>query len=257
MSVAVVTGAAGGIGRAITSTLGGAGHTIAVVDLEASRCETAVAELMDLGVDAFGVPADIADLRSVQIMAEHVLRKGTVAIVVNNAGKASAPNFHASGEEDWLAAQAVNLNGAYYVTEQFLPAMQEAKNGVIINIGSTNGLGAYGNPAYSVAKAGLLHYTKMLAVEYGRYGIRAVSIVPASVRTPAWDRRLEKNPRVFEDILKFYPLGRIVEAQDVANVVAFAASNAARAITGSELLVDCGARAGNSLIADLITDADD
>ena len=80
---------------------------------------------------------------------------------------------------------------------------------------------------------------------------------PGSVRTPAWDHRLQKNPRLFDEILKFYPLRRIVEPEDVANVVAFAVSDAARAITGSELVVDCGALAGNSLMADLITDADD
>jgi NAD(P)-dependent dehydrogenase (short-subunit alcohol dehydrogenase family) len=257
MSIAVVTGAAGGIGRALNRTLGRQGHTVAVVDLEADRCAAEVASLAAEGIDAFAAPADIADAGAVEAMARIVLARGAVAVVVNNAGRASAPSFEAaSGVADWHEAQSVNLNGAYYVARQFLPGMKAATSGVIVNIASTNGFGAYGNPAYSVAKAGLLHFTRQLAVEYGPFGIRAVSVVPASVRTPAWDHRLAKNPKLFDEILKFYPLRRIVEPQDVANVVAFAVSDAARAISGSELVVDCGALAGNSLIADLITEAD-
>jgi NAD(P)-dependent dehydrogenase (short-subunit alcohol dehydrogenase family) len=257
MTIAVVTGAAGGIGKALNRTLGAIGHTIAVVDLEADRCAAEVAALIAAGIDAFAAPADIADARAVEAMAAAVLGRGDVAIVINNAGKASAPSFEAAASvEDWHDAQAINLNGAYYVARQFLPGMKAARAGVIVNIASTNGFGAYGNPAYSVAKAGLLHLTRQLAVEYGPFGIRALSIVPASVRTPAWDHRLAKNPKLFDEILQFYPLRRIIEPQDVANVVAFAVSDAARAITGSELIVDCGALAGNSLIADLITEAD-
>jgi NAD(P)-dependent dehydrogenase (short-subunit alcohol dehydrogenase family) len=257
MTIAVVTGGAGGIGRALNRTLGRLGPTIAVVDLEPDRCASEVAALAAEGIDAFAAPADIADASAVDAMAKFVLARGSVAIVVNNAGKASAPSFEAAASvADWHEAQSINLNGAYYVARQFLPGMKAARAGVIVNIASTNGFGAYGNPAYSVAKAGLLHLTRQLAVEYGPFGIRAVSVVPASVRTPAWDHRLAKNPALFDEILKYYPLRRIVEPQDVANVVAFAVSDGARAISGSELIVDCGALAGNSQISDLITEAD-
>lgn len=257
MSIAVVTGAAGGIGRAINRALGRAGYTIAVVDLEPERCAAEVAELADEGLEAFAAPADITNPSAVAAMGVDVLAHGDVALVVNNAGRATASSFEAAAENDWDEAHALNLDAPYHVARQFLPAMKAARRGVIVNIASINALGAYGSPAYSVAKAGLLHLTRMLAVEYGPFGIRAISVVPGSVRTPAWDHRLQKNPRLFDEILKFYPLRRIVEPEDVANVVAFAVSDAARAITGSELVVDCGALAGNSLMADLITDADD
>lgn len=256
MAIAVVTGAAGGIGTAITRVLGQAGHTIAVVDIEPERCERAVAALKAEGLDAFAAPTDIAGPASVDAMAEVILGRGEVELVINNAGRASAPDFESSGEADWAEAMGINVSGAFYVTRKFLPQMKARRRGVIVNIASLNGHGAFGNPAYSVAKAGLLHLTRLLAVEYGPFGIRAVSVVPASVRTPAWDHRLAKNPVLFDEILKYYPLRRIVEPEDVASVVAFAVSDAARAISGSELIVDCGAYAGNSLISDLITEAD-
>lgn len=256
MSIVVVTGAAGGIGRAVGRVLGRLGHTIAVVDIGAARCAEAVEELARAGIEAFAAPADISDPDAVAEMGRTVRSRGAVTALVNNAGKASAPNLEAADEADWQAALATNLTGAVNVTRQFIDGMKERGQGVIVNIASINGLGVYGNPAYSVAKAGLLHYTRVLAVEYGPFGLRAVSIVPASVRTPAWDHRLAKNPALFDEILKFYPLRRIVEPEDVANVVAFAVSDAARAISGSELVVDCGALAGNGLIADAITAAD-
>jgi NAD(P)-dependent dehydrogenase (short-subunit alcohol dehydrogenase family) len=256
MSIVVVTGAAGGIGRALGRVLGRLGHTIAVVDIEEQRCADTVEELARDGVQAFAAPANISDLEGVARMGRLVLSRGDVTAVVNNAGKASAPDLASADEADWQAALDNNLTGAFNVTRQFIAGMKDRRGGVIVNIASTNGFGAYGNPAYSVAKAGLLHYTRMLAVEYGPFGLRAVSVVPASVRTPAWDHRLARNPALFEEILKYYPLRRIVEPEDVANVVAFAISDAARAISGSELIVDCGARAGNSMIAELITEAD-
>lgn len=256
MSIVVVTGAAGGIGQALGRVLGRLGHTIAVVDIEAERCADAVGSLTDAGIAAFAAPANISDLDAVAEMGRIVRSHGEVTALINNAGKASSPDLDSTDEADWQAALDNNLNGAFNVTRQFIDGMKERRAGVIVNIASINGFGAYGNPAYSVAKAGLLHYTRMLAVEYGPYGLRALSIVPASVRTPAWDHRLAKNPALFDEILKYYPLRRIVEPEDVANVVAFAISDAARAISGSELVVDCGARAGNSLISDLITAAD-
>lgn len=256
MSIAVVTGAAGGIGRAINRALGRAGHTIAVVDLERERCEAEAAALAELGIAAFAAPADVTQVEAVAAMAERVLSRGEVRVVVNNAGRAVAPTFAATDEAQWRAELALNLDAAHAVTRRFLPGMVAAGGGVVVNIASINGIGAYGNPAYSVAKAGLLHFTRMLAVEYGPAGIRAVSVVPGSVRTPAWDARLERNPRLFEEILKFYPLRRIAEPGDVAGVVAFVVSDAARAITGTEIVVDNGASAGNGLMAALITEAD-
>jgi NAD(P)-dependent dehydrogenase (short-subunit alcohol dehydrogenase family) len=256
MAIAVVTGGAGDIGRAICTRLGQAGYEIAVADIRADACDATAAELSASGVTAFAAPVDITSPASVGEMQKRVAERGDVAVVVNNAGKASAPDFETAGEDDWFEAQSINLNGPYNVTRAFLPGLKARQQGVIVNISSGNGLGYYGNPAYSVAKAGLIHYTRMLAVEYGEFGIRAICVVPGSVHTRAWDRRVELNPRLFEQIRATLPLRRIVEPVDVANAVAFAVSDEARAITGSTLTVDSGAIAGNRARADLITAGD-
>lgn len=256
MSIAVVTGGAGDIGREICKALGRSGHTIAIADLSVDKCEAFVAELDADGIASFAAPVDITDRASVATMAAAILARGEVTGVINNAGVAYAPDFETTDEDNWSAAIAVNLTGAYLVSRQFLPGMKAARRGVIVNISSGNGMIYAGQPAYSVAKAGLIQFTRMLAVEYGPYNIRALSVVPGSVRTQAWAHRAEVNPNIFDDIRRWYPLGRIVEAREVASVVAFAVSDAASAMTGSSLIVDCGALAGNTVMADEITRGD-
>ena len=110
--------------------------------------------------------------------------------------------------------------------------MLAKRAGVIIAIGSVNGLSALGDPAYSAAKAAMISLTRSLAQEYGRFGIRANIVLPGTVRTPLWQRRAAKNPEVLETLRRWYPLGRIVEPMDVALAVGFLASDAASAITG-------------------------
>jgi NAD(P)-dependent dehydrogenase (short-subunit alcohol dehydrogenase family) len=189
-------------------------------------------------------------------MVDAVHRHGAVGAVINNAGVASAPDFETTTDQNWVEAQTVNLNSAYFVARRFLPEMQSARKGVIVNVSSGNGIIYAGAPAYSVAKAGLIHFTRMLAVEYGQYGIRALAVVPGSVRTQAWSQREKHNPQIWEQIRKWYPLGRIVYASEVASVVAFAVSDAASAMTGSTLTVDCGAIAGNDVFGKEITAGD-
>jgi NAD(P)-dependent dehydrogenase (short-subunit alcohol dehydrogenase family) len=256
MAIAVVTGGAGGIGMAICRALSAAGHAIAVVDIDVARSEAAAALLVEADVNAFAAPADVTDPEAVEAMARAVLGRGDVGIVVNNAGHAFAAGFAASDNDDWRRSLALNLDAASYVTRAFLPGLTARRQGVIINIASVNGVGTYGNPAYSVAKAGLIHLTRQLAVELGPLGIRVLSVVPGTVRSPAWEHRLAANPALFDEIAKFYPLRRVADPEDVAAVVAFAASDAARAMTGTELVVDCGLTAGNSMLADMITKND-
>jgi NAD(P)-dependent dehydrogenase (short-subunit alcohol dehydrogenase family) len=253
MSIAVVTGGAGGIGAATCRALGRAGYTAAIVDIDATRMATLEVQLVAEGIAAFAVTADLTNHAAVAAMADAVLARGDVSVVVNNAGHAFAASFETADADDWRRSMALNLDAAHDVSRAFLPALKARGGGVIVNVASVNGIGSYGNPAYSVAKAGLIHLTRQLAVEYGPFGIRAVSVVPGSVRTPAWAHRLDANPKLIEEILKFYPLRRIAEPEDVAAVIAFVASDAARAITGTEIVVDNGLTAGNTLIADAIT----
>jgi len=111
-------------------------------------------------------------------------------------------------------------------------------------IGSVNALTTLGHPAYSAAKAALVSYTRSLAMELGAYGIRANIVLPGTVKTPAWQARADKNPQVFEQLKKWYPLGDFATPDDVADAVLFLASPAARVITGVALPVDAGLMAG-------------
>jgi NAD(P)-dependent dehydrogenase (short-subunit alcohol dehydrogenase family) len=131
--------------------------------------------------------------------------------------------------------------------------MKARRGGVIVNIGSVNALSALGDPAYSAAKAGMISLTQALAMEYGRYGVRVNIVCPGTVSTPVWTERVARNPAILEQLRKWYPLGRVVEPGDVANAVGFLASDAAAAITGVVLPVDCGLTAGNIVMARELT----
>jgi NAD(P)-dependent dehydrogenase (short-subunit alcohol dehydrogenase family) len=134
-----------------------------------------------------------------------------------------------------------------------LPGMKSRRSGVIINIGSVNGLAALGDPAYSAGKAAMISLTRSLAQEYGPHGVRANIVLPGTVRTPIWSERAKKDPKVLETLQRWYPLGRIVEPADIANAVAFLASDLASAITGVALPVDCGLMSGNFVMTRELT----
>ena len=163
------------------------------------------------------------------------------------------PTLAVTEPADWENEVASNLNGAYACAHAVLPQMVARQSGSIVSVGSVNGLLALGDPAYSAAKAGLIAMTKAIAVEYGRYQIRANCVVPGTVRTPIWDQRRAKDPNVLKTLERWYPLGRIVEPDEVARVIAFLASDAASAVTGVAIPVDCGLTAGNIVMARELT----
>lgn len=251
--VVAITGAAGGIGQALCRRFAAEGARVAALDkseaLEAfmsddwaTSTQTAHA-LVDLG-NKSAVPEAFAKLARAL---------GPVSVLVNNAGYSSHPSFARTSPESWLDEVNGNLNSAYYCAHAVLDGMKAAGGGSIVAIGSVNGLGALGDPAYSAAKAGLISLTKSLAVEYGRFNIRSNIVLPGTVRTPLWKVRAAKNPAVLETLRKWYPLGRIVDPEDVANAVTFLASDAAAAISGAALPVDCGLSAGNIVMARELT----
>jgi len=170
---------------------------------------------------------------------------GPVDILINNAGATLSPTLARTTPGSFEEDVNANLNGAFNCAHAVVPAMKERRAGVIVNIGSVNGLSAFGDPAYSAAKAGLISLTRSLAMELGPYNIRANIICPGTVRTPIWRERLERRPELLKELERWYPLGRIVEPIEVARAVAFLASDAASAITGVMLPVDCGLMAGN------------
>ena len=251
--VVAITGAAGGIGRELCRHFAGEGAAIAALD-KSNTVEEVAAELRREGVTVESAVVDIGDIESVaSVFSELARALGPVDILVNNAGVSGNPSLERTSPEGWREDVNTNLNGAYYCAHAVLPAMQVRRAGSIVNIGSVNGLSALGDAAYSAGKAGMISLTKSLAVEYGRYGIRVNIVCPATVRTPIWDERASRNPEVLEQLKRWYPLGRIVEPIEVMRAVAFLASDAASAITGVVLPVDCGLTAGNIVMARELT----
>jgi NAD(P)-dependent dehydrogenase (short-subunit alcohol dehydrogenase family) len=251
--VVAITGAAGGIGRELCRYFGGEGASIAALDKNEAVEDFAQRLALD-GIRVGWAIVDIANSSSVRngfAILEAGL--GPVDILVNNAGASHAPTLEKATPESWRDDIAVNLNGAWHCAHAVLPTMKARRAGVIVNIGSVNGLAALGDSGYSAAKAGMISLTRSLAVEYGRYGIRANVVCPGTVRTPIWDERMARNPKVHVELARWYPLGRIVEPIEVMRAVAFLASDAASAITGVVLPVDCGLTAGNIVMARELT----
>ncbi|MCO5732313.1 SDR family oxidoreductase [Rhizobium sp. SSA_523] len=246
-SVAVVTGAAGDIGRAIAARLADLHDVVALVDIDAAALQATLADLKQ--PDRFSaIACDVTNEASLRFMAEQVAALGTARTLVNNAGAARAVSLHETTAAIWRQDAALNLEAAFLTFRALEPALKVSQ-GSVINIASVNGMAVFGHPAYSAAKAGLIHFTKLVAVEYGKFGIRSNAVAPGTVRTKAWEARAAANPQVFEDVKRWYALGRIATAQDVGNAVFFLASDQAAAITGVCLPVDCGLTAGQAELA--------
>ena len=253
--VALVTGAVGGIGTAIVDVFLAEGATVILCDKRAAEVETRVAALRAACARAHAAAADITDhaalCAAVTAAAAHA---GEVDIVVANASTGNLTDtLRATTPASWRQDIADNMAGQYNTVDAAMPSMKRRRSGSIVLIGSVNGLATFGNPAYSAAKAGLISFARSLAVEYGPFGIRANIVCPGTVRTPAWTRRVERNPEVFENLRKWYPLGRVAEPEDVARAVCFLASNEASFISGAMLPVDGGLMAGNRMMAAELT----
>lgn len=251
--IVYITGAAGGIGQVLSRTFGEKGAAIGAIDRSDAVMDFAE-DLRGEGIAATAAVAEVGDPDQVSAAIE-ALRSapGPADILINNAGFSGASNLETTNDATWDADIGTNLNGAYHCTSRVLQDMKAARAGVIVTIGSVNGLNSYGDPAYSAAKAGLISYTKSMAMEYGLFGIRANIICPGTVRTPIWDHRVKQNPEIFENLLKWYPLRRLADPMDIANAAVFLASDNAAAISGAILPVDCGLSAGNIVMSQEIT----
>jgi NAD(P)-dependent dehydrogenase (short-subunit alcohol dehydrogenase family) len=251
--VVAITGAAGGIGQELCKYFAEQGG--AIVALDRSDRVTAFGDrLRGSGATVETAVVDIVDAEAVRLaLAQVTACLGPVDILINNAGVSNNPSLERTTPAGFNEDVDANLNGAYNCAYAVLPHMKARRSGVIVNIGSVNGLSAFGDAAYSAGKAGMISLTKSLALEFGRYNIRANIVCPGTVRTPLWNERASRNPEVLTQLARWYPLGRIVEPIEVMRAVAFLASDAASAITGVVLPVDCGLTAGNIVMARELT----
>lgn len=242
----VVTGAGSGIGAETARMFAAEGANVVVADIDpsaATRVSSGVAGSVALEVD-------VTSRESLREMFQAtVALNGGVDVLVNNAATCSDTPFLDISADEVRRDLAVGLLGPIFASQEVLPGMIERAGGVILNVGSVNGLFYFGNPAYSAAKAGLVSLTKSIAVQFGRFGIRCNGVAPGTVATPAWDRRLELDPHVLERTSQWYPLGRVGAPADVAESLMFLASDAASWITGVVLPVEGGLTSGNLAFA--------
>ena len=227
--VALVTGAARGIGRAIADALAADGRRVAIGDLLAPA---------DAG-DLLAVPLDVTDSGSVAAAVETVERElGPVDILVNNAGWDEMKRFLDSDEPFWDRVLDINFKGQLRTTHRIAPGMVERGWGRIVNIGSDAGrVGSSLESVYSGAKGGVIAFTKTLARELARSGVTANTVCPGPTRTPML---AEMEPRMVEALERAVPMRRLGEPEDVAAAVTFLASERAGYITGQTLSVSGG-----------------
>jgi 3-oxoacyl-[acyl-carrier protein] reductase len=237
--VAVVTGAARGIGREIVARLAGAGASVAVVDIADDAVAQAAGELSRPGVTARGYRCDVSSFDEAASLGERILSDfGRVDVLVNNAGITRDRLFVRMTGEDWAAVIGVNLTGAFNVSKAFASAMLKQRSGSIVNIASVVGqAGNAGQANYAASKAGLIGLTKTLAREFGPRGVRVNAVAPGFIRTPMTDALPED---VQGQMKAAIPLGRFGETGDVADVVMFLASDASSYVTGQVINCDGG-----------------
>jgi NAD(P)-dependent dehydrogenase (short-subunit alcohol dehydrogenase family) len=251
---AVITGAGRGLGAGMARAAASFGMSVLVADLDAASARAIADELNSSGAHALAAQLDVTDADAVEQLADTAYSTfGDVRLLVNNAGHAFSNSMLDLDFATWRRDIALNLDSAFLCTRAFQEHLL-AHGGVIVNMGSVNGLsGTFGHPAYSAAKAGLMHFTQCLAVEYGPHGVRVNAVAPGTVRTRAWDGRLAANPQVFEEVTAWYPLRKVATPLDVARAVAFLASDEASHITGIVLPVDGGITAGLTQLHQSIT----
>jgi 3-oxoacyl-[acyl-carrier protein] reductase len=237
--IALVTGAARGIGRAIAEELAGQGADIVVGDLQADWCADTVAAVQAKGRKAMALALNVADAASVEAGVEEVVKAfGRIDLCVNNAGITKDGLLIRMTEEDWDAVLDINLKGTFLMTKAVARPMMKQRSGAIVNIASIIGLiGNAGQCNYSASKAGVIALTKSTAKELAGRGIRVNAVAPGFIQSKMTDAL---SAEVRQQMLDNIPLKRFGSPEDVARVVAFLAGDAASYITGQTLSVNGG-----------------
>jgi len=250
---AIVTGSTSGIGKSIAVTLAREGAEVAIIGRNKTRGLEVVSELRKDGLSSFFVETDISSTASINTMVDSCGEKmGKIDILVNNAGAQVIAPITGTEESKWDNIMDVNVKGPFLCCKRVIPQMVNRGKGCIINLGSVGGLrGFAGGGAYCASKAALIMFTRVLALELGRVGIRSNCICPGSIETSMLLEYAEQkagSPSKLLDAKKEItagiPIGRIGVPEDVARTVLFLVSDSASFINGAVYVVDGGATAG-------------
>jgi 3-oxoacyl-[acyl-carrier protein] reductase len=243
--IAIVTGAARGIGAATAIRLAEDGHAVAVLDLNAEQCADTVEAITTRGGRALAIGADVSDEGSVAAAFDTIVfGLGEPNILVNNAGILRDNLLFKMTTADWDAVMGVHLRGAFLMSRAAQKYMRDAGFGRIINLSSTSALGNRGQANYAAAKAGIQGFTKTLAIELGRFGITVNAIAPGFIQTDMTAATAERLRLPFEEFIAGaaaqIPVARVGQPDDVAHVASFLASEGAGFVSGQVIYVAGG-----------------
>ena len=245
--VAMVTGAARGIGAATAQRLASEGAAVAVVDLREADSAATVDAIRGKGGTAIGIGADVSIAAEVEASVDRTVTElGGLHILVNNAGIIRDNLLFKMTEDDWDAVMSVHLRGAFLTSRAAQRHMVEQRWGKIVNISSTSALGNRGQANYAAAKAGMQGFTRTLAIELGPFGVNVNSVAPGFIATAMIDQTAQRMGLSSEEFAKAaadaLPLRRFGVPEDIAGVIAFLVSDDASYITGQNIYVDGGYR---------------
>ncbi len=237
-TIAVVTGAARGIGQCIAVELAAEGADLVLCDLEEDWLGESKAKIAALGRRAVTIGMDVSDADSVEAGMKRAIEEcGRIDVLVNNAGITKDMLLLRMSEEDWRAVLDINLTGAFLCTKAVMRGMMKQRRGAIVNLASVIGLmGNAGQANYAASKGGLIAFTKSVAKEMASRGVRANAVAPGYINTAMTDKLPDQ---VKEQMTGLIPLGRMGEPEEVAKVVAFLASDEAGYMTGQVISI-CG-----------------
>jgi len=238
--VAVITGGAQGIGRAIALGMGREGANVVIADLQGERARSVADEAQALGTEAIAVEVNVASEVSVKRLADQTFEHfGRIDILVNDAGIYLKAPVVSKTEEDWDRTIDINLGGNFLCARAFVPAMRKQKSGRIISVAS--GIAHYGAKEfapYAASKAAIIGFVKSLAREVGHDGITVNALCPGAANTAM--PRTHRSEEELMQRLRSNPLGHVLEPEDFVGPVVFLASDAASYITGQSINVNCG-----------------